>query len=130
MYTGMRALSEAMRMEVGPPVVAAGRAPAFPALMRACARPLWWLGMGAIVGWPFSGALGIPFVVEFVWLRAVMAGRKPLSPGGASVAALLWEMLRRLLAVALMTVVVLMAIGVCYIYLMCMRLCQRLIHGI
>lgn len=25
---------------------------------------VFWLGLGALLGWPFSGAIGIPFVIE------------------------------------------------------------------
>lgn len=40
---------------------------------RKTAEAIMWFGIGALLGWPFAGALIIPFVLED-WVVALFAG--------------------------------------------------------
>lgn len=67
MYTTMLAFSHIMKTEEA----ATGPSP-FQKQLRTCFWPVFWIGLGAILGWPFSGLVGVPFVVEFLLLRSLM----------------------------------------------------------
>lgn len=53
MYTSMLGLAEFLNWAGGAPKTASG---------------IMWFGLGAIVGWPFAGALAVPLVLEVVAL--------------------------------------------------------------
>jgi alpha-1,2-mannosyltransferase len=64
------------------------------------ARPLVWFGISALVGWPFSAALAVPFAVEALIVRTpLFSATKTVAP-----LTLLWILLRRFLIMAVATI--------------------------